>query len=325
MEHVRGGGVDGWAAAECAAGVNSSSASNVVRRVKCDPIAAFIQLPERPQRVVSLVSGFTEAIVAMGLGKRLAGVSQYCARYAPVSGVPVVGDYLKIDAEKLREVQPDLVLMTSGVQLGLARKLALAGVPVYVLHLPDSFGGIIENIRKLGALLGEMEAALDLAERMANEAAALRLSRPAVRPRVYAELWFGRHPRMAGGLSFVHDILELAGGVNVCRGAAAGYLALNLPAIAAAKPDVIIVFSEEDDHPVDVAALMAERGWTGAWPHVVIESGIARGRNMIHDGPSMLETARWLHDELAAKWPGCLPGAATSVAPVAGDAPAASS
>ena len=281
--------------------MNSSPASNVVRRIKCDPIAAFIQLPERPLRVVSLVSGFTEAIVAMGLGERLAGVSQYCARYAPVAGIPVVGDYLRIDADKLREARPDLVLMTSGVQLGLARKLAQAGVPVYVLHLPDSFGGIVENIRKLGALLGEMDAALELAERMSNEAAALRLSRPAVRPRVYAELWFGRHPRMAGGLSFVQDILELAGGVNILRGSAAGYMALNLPAVAAAKPEAVIVFSEEDDHPVDGAALLAERGWTGAWPHVRIESGIARGTNLIHDGPSMLETARWLRGELIAK------------------------
>jgi ABC-type Fe3+-hydroxamate transport system substrate-binding protein len=272
-----------------------------VRRVKCEPIAAFIQMPERPQRVVSLVSGLTEAIVAMGLGNRLAGVSHYCARYAPVGHLPVAGDYLKIDADKLRELNPDLVLMTSGVQLGLARKLAQAGLPVFVLHLPDSLGGILENIRKLGALLGEMEAAHDLAERLIAEAAALRAARPAVRPRVYAELWFGRHPRMAGGLSFVHDILELAGGVNIFRSAPAGYLALNLPAVVAAKPEAIIVFSEEDDHPVDAAQLMAERGWTGAWPHIVIESGILRGRNLIHDGPSLLDTARWLRSELLAR------------------------
>ncbi len=281
--------------------MNSFSASNVVRRVKCDPIAAFIQLPERPVRVVSLVSGLTEAIWAMGLGDRLAGVSHYCSRYVPVAGIPVVGDYLKIDVERLRELRPDLVLMTSGVQLGLARRLAQAGVPVFVLQLPDSLSGILENIRKLGALLGEMEAAHDLVERMVSDAAALRATRPAQRPRVYAELWFGRHPRMAGGLTFVHDILELAGGVNILRGATSGYLALNLPAVAAAKPEVVVVFSEEDDHPVDVAALMAERGWTGVWPHVVVESGIPRGRNLIHDGPSLLETARWLRAEFVAK------------------------
>lgn len=281
--------------------MNSISPSNVVRRVKCEPIAAFIQLPERPQRVVSLVSGFTEAIFAMGLSDRLAGVSTYCARYAPIGDIPVVGDYLKVDVEKLRAIQPDLVLMTTGVQLGLARRLAQAGVPVFVLPLPDSFAGILENIRKVGALLGEIESTHDLTERMANEAAALRAQRPANRPRIYAELWFGRHPRMAGGLTFVHDILELAGGQNVLRGACSGYLALNLPAIVAAQPEVIVVFSEEDDQPVDVPALMAERGWTGAWPHVVIESGIPRGRNLIHDGPSLLDTARWLRGELVAR------------------------
>ena len=283
------------------AAMPSNPASNIVRRVKCEQIAAFIQLPERPLRVVSLVSGFTEAMFAMGLGECLVGVSQYCARYAPVAGLPVAGDYLRVDADKLRELRPDLVLMTSGVQLGLARKLALGGLPVFVLQLPDSLGGILENIRRLGALLGEMEAAHELSERMAREAAELRATQPATRPRVYAELWFGRHPRMAGGLTFVHDILELAGGVNILRATAASYLALNFPAVEAAKPEAVVVFSEEDDHPVDAAALLAERGWTGAWPHVLIESSIARGKNLIHDGPSLLETARWLRGELAAK------------------------
>ena len=39
------------------------------------------------------------------------------------------------------------------------------------------------------------------------------------------------------------------------------------------------------------------------WLIVVVtnQSGIARGTNLIHDGPSMLETARWLRGELIAK------------------------
>jgi len=258
------------------------------------------QLPERAQRVVSLVSGLTEAIWAMGLEDRVIGVSSYCRRYVNTDGRPIAGEYLRVDEGMLRALNPDLLLLTGGVQLSLARKLAAAGWPVYVLPLPDSFAGVLENIRRLGALLNEMEAAHALVERMVREAAELRATAPANSPRVYAELWFGRHPRMVGGLTFIHDIVELAGGSNLFRSAPASYLALDAVAVAAARPEVIVVFSEEDDHPVEAGVLMRERGWTGSWPFTLVSSGIQRGRNLIHDGPSLLETARWLRGAIAA-------------------------
>lgn len=227
----------------------------------------------------------------MGLADRVAGVSKYCTRYVDTTGKTTVGDYLRIDEEALNTIDADLILLTGGVQLGIARRLAKAGRPVYVLPLPDSFAGILENIRRLGALMGGMSAAHALTTRMETEAARLRASRPVRVPRVYAELWFGRHPRMAGGLTFIHDLIELAGGENIFADACEGYLKLDLPAVEAARPDVTVLFHEEDDHPLDVPAWRNERGWSN---RNVIESGITRGQNLIHDGPSILDTARWL-------------------------------
>jgi ABC-type Fe3+-hydroxamate transport system substrate-binding protein len=267
---------------------------NSTRTAPCELLGRDLELPARPARIVSLVSGFTEALYSLGLGDLVVGVSKYCSRYVQVGSRPVVGDYLRIDESLLASLEPDLVLLTGGVQLGLARRLAKAGFPVHVLGLPDSIHGILENIRRIGALMGEMESALGLTDSMEETAARLRSSAPDERPRVYAELWFGTHPRMAGGLGFTNDIVELAGGRNIFRAEPIGYLPLHLESVAQARPDRIIVFSEEDDHPVDAARLLEERGWTGAWPFTLVESGIARGRNLIHDGPSILETASWL-------------------------------
>lgn len=58
-----------------------------------------------------------------------------------------------------------------------------------------------------------------------------------------------------------------------------------------------MVFSEPE-HPVDPAALVAERGWDRAFAPRLVVSTTDRGRNLIHDGPSLLETARWLAGEL---------------------------
>lgn len=263
--------------------------------LRCEPLDLQVALPRRPARVVSMVAGWTEALWVMGLADRVAGVSSYCKRYVDTGGRAVAGDYLRIDETALAALRPDLVLLTGGVQLGVARRLVKAGLPVFVLPLPDSFFGVLENIRRLGGLLGEMAAAQALTGRLEREAAELRAGAVARRPRVYAELWFGRHPRMAGGLTFIHDLIELAGGENVFAAEAEAYPRLDWAAALAGRPDVVVLFHEEDDHPLDVAAWRRERGWDGP----LIESGITKGRNLIHDGPSLLDTARWLRGELA--------------------------
>jgi len=265
------------------------------RTLRCEPLDTLVTLPARPRRVACLCSGWTEALWEMGLSGRVAGVSKYCSRYVDTAGRAVVGDYLRIDEAVLDAIDADLILLTGGVQLGVARRLAKAGRPVYVLPLPDSFAGILENIRRLGALMGEMRAAHTLTARLETEAAALRAAAPKRRPRVCAELWFGRHPRIAGGLTFIHDLIDLAGGENIFADQPEGYLKLDVAAIETARPDSIILFHEEDDHPLNVPAWRAERGWEDRH---VIESGITPGQNLIHDGPSMLDTARWLQSSL---------------------------
>ena len=267
-----------------------------MRRVRCEALGTIVSLPEKAVRIVSLTAGYTEGLFVMGLAERVAGLSAFCGRYVDVGDRPVVGDYLKIDDEAVKALKPDLVLMTGGVQLGVARRLAAAGLPVYVLPLADSFAGIVENLRRIGALAGEMVAAHALTDRMEREAAELRASSPVARPRVYVELWFGRHPRMAGGLTFIHDLITLAGGVNVWADAPTGYLKLDLAETEKRKPDVVVIFWEDDDTMVDAPGLMKERGWTMP----LIEAQLKPGQILIHDGPSCVDAARWLRGRLVS-------------------------
>ena len=228
---------------------------------------------------------------------RIVGVSPYCARYVPDLAAPVVGDYLRADIEALRALEPDLLLFTSGVQLPLARRCAAAGLPAYAFPVPASRFGILENLVTVGALVGRVDAARALAAAMDEEFETLRVSAPQRRPRVYAELWFGRHPRSTGGRTHVHDLIELAGGENVFGASSQGYLPLDLASAAAARPDVVLFFSEPE-YPVDPARLLAERGWDARPGFRPVVSTVARGRNLIHDGPSYAGTARWLAGEL---------------------------
>jgi len=125
----------------------------------------------------------------------------------------------------------------------------------------------------------------------------LRARAPDPKPRVYAELWLGKHVRMAGGLTFVNDLIEAAGGENVFGDMRTGYLTLDLPEVARRRPDIFLCFSEPE-YPVQATDLQRERGWT----FQTMQADVTPSHNVIHDGPSMMEAARWLHDSLQAIW-----------------------
>ena len=248
-----------------------------------------------PQRVVSFVSSATETLFALGCGEALAGVTPYCGRYVENLGVPIAGDYLKADIDYLRSLEPDLVLVTSGIQAALAKRLTDAGLPVHALPLPASRFGILENQIALGGLMHRVAEARALCSRMEAGFAELIASAPAERPTVFIEMWCGRHLRGIGGLSFIHDLVELAGGQAVPSVRSEAYPVPDLELVAALRPQAILFF-QEPEFPVDAETTLAGRGW--AWGPRIISSDITRGRNIIHDGPSFLDTARWLRGQL---------------------------
>ncbi len=266
-------------------------------RVTCPALGTVLNLEGPPRRIVSFVSSATETIAALGCGDAVVGVTPYCARYVPNLTAPVVGDYLSADREALKALAPDLVLVTLGVQQGLARRLAQEGFPVYALPLPASRWGILENQLTLGAILGRVDAARVLNRRMEEGFEALWASAPPSPPRVFAELWLGPHQRGVGPRTFIYDLLELAGGRPVEVPGDEAYPSLDEAWLRTLRPDRWILF-QEPEFPVDAEVLRTQRGWPTSLP--VIHASIDRGRNLIHEGPSFLETARWLRQALSA-------------------------
>jgi ABC-type Fe3+-hydroxamate transport system substrate-binding protein len=262
-------------------------------KIHCESLDYSFDLPDQPRRVISLVAAATETLFAMGCGDRLAGVSSYCHRYVPDLKVPVAGDYLKIDENLFAETAPDLVLITTGLQRNLGLKLAQKGLPVYALPLPHSFYGILENTVTIGALMNALPAARRLCLKMESEAAGIRSRAVEPRPSVYVELWFGRHMRTVGGLTYIDDLVAMAGGDPIFAGRREGYFAPDLAEVERLCPDLFLLF-QESEYPVESKKLLSERGWDKSLKPVVVESTVTRGQNLIQEGPSILQTAAWL-------------------------------
>jgi ABC-type Fe3+-hydroxamate transport system substrate-binding protein len=131
---------------------------------------------------------------------------------------------------------------------------------------------------------------------METEAAKIRKRHVGPRPKVYVELWFGKHMRTIGGFTYIDDLVSIAGGDPIFAERRAGYFIPDLAEVERLCPDLFLLFSEEE-YPVVSKELLSERGWDRSLKPKVVESTVTRGRNLIQEGPSLLETATWLQNQ----------------------------
>ncbi len=199
--------------------------------------------PPGAHRIISIIPATTEMLFAMGAGDRVVAVGSY-DRFPPqVAALPRVGALLDPDVERILSLKPDLVVIY-GTQTDLRRQLERAGIPIYpYVHrgLPD----ITETIRTLGARVGVEAAARALAAKIEDQLAAIR-ARVANRPRPRTLLVFGREPgtlrniEASGGVGFLHDMLETAGGTDVLADTKQQSVTLTTELVLARAPEVIV-------------------------------------------------------------------------------------
>lgn len=203
------------------------------------------------RRVVSLNPSLTAILLALGAAETLVGVDDFSARQQSiVAHLPRVGGLFNPSLEAMVELRPDLVVLVPGVeQRNLRERLEVLNIPV------ESFGNIrfdqvLENIVRLGRLVGRQEAA-------ARRTLAIRRTREAVE-RVARLRWGRRRPPrtllvlqrdpifVVGRGSFLDEMLDVVGVQNLADRFDEPYPRVDIEWIVAAGPEILIDVSPDE-------------------------------------------------------------------------------
>ena len=197
----------------------------------------------RSMRIISLVPAVTEMLYAFGAGPRVIAVSSYDSFPAEVQQLPKVGALLDPNVERILALTPDLVVVY-GSQDDLKQQLTRAHVRFFD-YRHAGLADIVSTIRALGAQTGDAPAAASLAATIEDGLDDIR-ARLKGRTRPRTLLVFGRE-RLAlrgiyasGGVGFLHDMLETAGGANVFADVKLQAVQASTEQILAARPDVLV-------------------------------------------------------------------------------------
>jgi iron complex transport system substrate-binding protein len=197
-----------------------------------------------PRRIVCLTEEPTETLYALGQSARIVGISGFTVRPPQARREkPKVSAFTSARVEEILKLKPDLAIGFSDIQADIAAELIRRGVEVWISN-HRSVAGILDYVRRLGALVGEAARAADYADALQRglDGIAAQPAALSQRPRVYFEEW---DEPIITGIQWVSELIEIGGGIEVfpelAREALAKgrILADGAPVIARA-PDIIL-------------------------------------------------------------------------------------
>lgn len=199
------------------------------------------------KRVVTL--SLTAAEIMQDIGLSPVGRPSSATHPASILKVPEVGGAYSPDIEKILALKPGLLLGSTGTTAARARDLGALPVPLIVT--PDSsLKDVYDTYTLVGRLTGQPDSAalaLKLLQNKVNRVLA-QVPKTGARPKVLALLAAGGQSFSTTADTYIGDLLEKLGVVNVANGTPSpdprqpGFVVLSLEQIVASNPDVILAF-----------------------------------------------------------------------------------
>ena len=196
-------------------------------------------------RLVSLIPSTTELIFDLGAGQDLVGITDWCIHPAAgVASIEKVGGTKNPNIERIAELKPDWVFLNEE-ENRIEDSRALEALGLRLHHsFPKTVAQSIDMIRSVGSAIEREQAAQDLADRSQAEMERLQQLAAGEKPISYAYLIWRKPWMVAGGDTYLTDLLGLVGGVNVFADHPDRYPTIDLEALRARKPDVLLLCSE---------------------------------------------------------------------------------
>lgn len=232
-----------------------------------DPSGAAITIPDQIDSVVALAPSICETLVALGLEEKIVG---YDLQSVGLAGLPEdvpTFDTVNPDVEQLTALAPDMLLVSSLSlydQEAPYQPLIDAGVCVICVPTSESIENVRSDIRFLAAafsvpdegerVVKEMDSALDNVSSVVSEIPEEE------RKSVYFEISPAPYLYSCGSGTYLHEMIELAGGKNVLSDQN-GWLSVEGETVVAANPDVIFTNVNYTDAPVE--EILGREGWAG--------------------------------------------------------------
>lgn len=198
-----------------------------------------------PSRIVSLAPSVTEILFDLGVGDRIAAVTDFCDYPDEARRKPRIGGFANPSLEAIVAARPDLVIMTEeGNPVEIYKRLQKLGIKTYIFRA-RRLAELPQGIRDLGGALGIAGVAAKRSAAVENQLAGLaKKAKASTQGGKARKALFVIHPEpllVAGRDTVISDALTLLGAENIAADAGTKYPKYTIEEIVRRSPDVIFI------------------------------------------------------------------------------------
>ncbi len=206
-----------------------------------DDLGRLVRLGPPPRRIVSLAPNITEILFALGLGESVVGVTRYCDFPPEAARKTKIGGWNDPDLERIRSLEPDLVLAYRGNPLDIVRRIWESGMTVFVLDEGRTTSDLPDMIKRIGLVTRREKEADFLADTLRLKEDRLKVKLNGVPTIRVVLILKGEGLWTCGSQSFVHDLLVKAAAVNCASDIPRPWAPLSVEALLRLGPEVLIL------------------------------------------------------------------------------------
>ncbi|MBT2583460.1 ABC transporter substrate-binding protein [Planococcus sp. ISL-109] len=216
-----------------------------------------IEFEQAPETIVSLIPSNTEIVFALDAGDQLVGVTDFDNYPKAAQSIERVSDSVDFNAEKIIQLDPDIVLAYStGETPPALAQLEDADIPVFVIQSATSFDEVYGDIEQIAAVLAAEEKGVEVIEgiKAQIEDVQERLAAVEEQKQVYIEISPSPEIYTTGNSTFQQEILNHAQVTNVFEDLE-GWPNISEEEVITRNPEVILTtVSYVEDAIGDIAA-----------------------------------------------------------------------
>ena len=254
-----------------------------------DGLGRNVTFTEEPQSIISIAPSATEVIYAVGAGDKIIAVD-FSSNYPNDTTIlPKIANFPTLDIEAILTYDPDMVFGAGITSQDDIELLEDQGLTVFILA-PFDIDDVLEDIETVGLITNHESEANSLKSSLQERINGVKqnVTFLTFKPKIYIE-YFSEPLYTFGEGTYGHDLIELAGGINIAENATGLYPQINNEFVITQNPDIIL-YSKGPWTTINATAISNRTGWDiinavkNGHIYPINEDWISRGGPRIVDG-----------------------------------------
>ncbi len=238
-------------------GILATGCNGVAEEKQKDNLqSSAVKQEEEGLKIISTAPSNTEVLIGLGVGEQIIGVDNYSPTEELNSDIMII-DFFNFDAEKLIEMDPDIIFSAETNYVGSENPFQLiedTGIKVIKVPTSTSISHISDTIIIIGQEIGKVTEATAIVEELEKEIDEIRKIGETITDKKNVYIEIGDYSGVlytSGKNTFLDDAINIVGANNIFEDLDS-WVAISGEVVVDKNPDIIITNNSYVENIVDI-------------------------------------------------------------------------